>query len=75
MKCRPVRHGPCCAHHDRGLRQGGSRHEQQAGVYALRLSRACVRMRDGDGEEAAEAEQGREGQEFLRAGLVKRIST
>ena len=75
MKCRPVRHGPCCAHHDRGLRQGGSRHERQADAYAFRLSHACVRMRDGDGEEAAEAEQGREGQEFLHAGLVKGSST
>ena len=75
MTGRPVRHGRCCAHHDRGLRQRRSRHEPQLNAYALRLSRARVRMRDGDGEEAAEAEPERELQESLPAGLVNTYST
>ena len=60
MRCRPARHDPCRAPYDRGLRREGNRHEQRAGVYALRLSRARVRTRDVSGEEAGEIEQGRE---------------
>ena len=70
MKCHPVRHGSCGAHRGRGLRRGGSRHEQQGGAYALSLSRACVRMRDGGGESAAAEGLGREVQKSLYARLV-----
>jgi hypothetical protein len=74
MMCHSVRQGPCGARRDRGLRQGGSRHERQAGAYALRLSRAHVHMRDGDGEKAKAAALGKALQRSLHAMLKKTSS-
>jgi len=74
MTCRMVRQGPCGARRDRRLRQGRSQHERQAGVYALRLSRAHVHMRDGDGEEAKAAAPGKALQRSLYAMLKKTSS-
>jgi len=75
MKCRPVRHGPCGAHHNRGLRQGRSRHEQSQRARALCLSRVHARIQDANGVSVEEGGREREKQALLFAKLIDSLLT
>ena len=75
MRDHRVRHDPAGAQRGCELRQGRSRHEQEADAGVLPLPHAHVHKRDANAELAEAAEQGRAGEESLHARSIQSFST